>query len=170
MHETHGMWSLLEKTNICGEKKARTYKNFQLCFWIILELKTIERRSFDLRHPGMSLDSNFKKFKSGSQTSWYRKLKVGGCAPKRTQQASLRDFCAQRKIKSHPGMSLNSNFKVLERLPDFLIPKIKSRRLCSEISPPQKKGGGLCGKPTHAHYVSPRFWGRFNECAKTLLW
>ena len=62
-------------------KKARTYKNFQLYFWIILELKTIERRSLYLRHS---------------------------------------------------GMSPNSDFKVLERLPDFLIPKIKSRRLCSE--------------------------------------
>ena len=93
MHEIHGMWWLLEKTNICLEKKARTYKNFQLCFWIILELKTIERRSLYLRHP---------------------------------------------------GMSLNLNFKVLERLPDFLVPKIKSRRLCSETNSTSLPRGFLC--------------------------
>ena len=93
MHETHGMWSLLEKTNICGGKKARTYTNFQLCFGIILELKRIERRSLYLRPP---------------------------------------------------GMSLNSNFKVLERQSDFLIPKIKSRRLCSETNSTSLPTGFLC--------------------------
>ena len=35
---------------------------------------------------------------------------------------------------SHPGMSLHPNFKVLGRLPYFLITKMTSRRLCSEAN------------------------------------
>ena len=35
---------------------------------------------------------------------------------------------------SHAGMSLHPNFKVLGRLPYFLIKKMTSRRLCSEAN------------------------------------
>ena len=42
------------------KKKARTYKNCQLCSWIIPELKMLERRGLYLSHPCMSLHPNFE--------------------------------------------------------------------------------------------------------------
>jgi hypothetical protein len=35
---------------------------------------------------------------------------------------------------NHPCMSLHTNFKVLGRLPEFLIPKMTSTQLCSEAN------------------------------------
>jgi len=91
--------------NIFIEKKARTYKNCQLCSWIIPELKMLERRGLYL---------------------------------------------------SHPCMSLHPNFKVLGRLPDFLITKMTSRRLCSEANSTSLPMGFLCTEKNTSYNWSIR--------------
>ena len=45
---------------------------------------------------------------------------------------------------NHPGMSLHTNFKVLGRLPEFLIPKMTSTQLCSETNSTSLPTGLLC--------------------------
>ena len=52
----------------------------------------------------------------------------------------------QNLYLNHPGMSLHTNFKILGRLPEFLMPKMTSRQLFSETNSTSLTTGFLCTK------------------------